>query len=65
MMPGNLDIKKFGEYESVLSQFGFKRTSSHIINPDFIKRFIRSKSPEIIMNDGTTIAVSRSKKIIY
>lgn len=55
--------KNLGEYESVLSQFGFKRVHrSHIINPDYIKRFIRSKSPEIIMNDGTSIAVSSAKK---
>lgn len=55
--------KNLGEYESVLTQFGFKRVHrSHIINPDFIKRFIRSKSPEIIMSDGATISVSSAKK---
>jgi len=35
---------------------------SHLINSDFIKRYIRGKGGQVIMEDGTSIPVSRSRK---
>ena len=35
---------------------------SHIINMDFVKRYIRGKNGQIIMDDGSIIPISRSKK---
>ncbi len=35
---------------------------SHIINMDFIKKYIRGKNGQIIMDDGSVIPVSRAKK---
>ena len=36
--------------------------NSHLINTDFIKSYIRGKGGQVIMDDGTSIPVSRSRK---
>lgn len=36
--------------------------NSHLVNTDFIARYIRGKGGQIILEDGTSIPVSRSRK---
>lgn len=55
--------KNLGEYANVLQQYGFKRVHrSHIINPTYVKKFIRGKSPSLIMDDDTQIIISAAKR---
>jgi len=51
--------RNLGEYVTILQQYGFKRVHrSHLINPTYIKKFIRGKSPILIMDDNTEIRIS-------
>ncbi|MCP4438046.1 MAG: response regulator transcription factor [Aureispira sp.] len=55
--------QNLGEYTNMLSGYGFKRVHrSHLINPKFIKRFIRGKAPILVMEDNTQITIAASKK---
>ncbi|MGH1335075.1 MAG: LytTR family transcriptional regulator DNA-binding domain-containing protein [Aureispira sp.] len=52
-----------GEYTTILQEHGFKRVHrSYLVNPRYIKKFIRGKSPILIMDDGTEITISATKK---
>jgi two-component system LytT family response regulator len=56
--------KKLGDAEEILSvnpNF-YRAHKSHIINLKFVGRYIRGEGGEIIMSDGATISLSRSKK---
>jgi two-component system LytT family response regulator len=57
-------ISKTLKYISdLIKQQKFVRVhQSHIINMDYIKKYIRGKNGTIIMDDGSVIPVSRSKK---
>jgi two-component system, LytTR family, response regulator len=51
------------EVEQVLRENGFIRVHhSHLINPQFIRKFIRHDGGFIVMDDGQQISVSRTKK---
>ncbi len=55
--------RNLGEYAPLLKDYGFKRVHrSHIINPTYVKKFVRGKSPTLIMDDDTQITVSASKR---
>lgn len=55
--------KNLASYEGLLTSFGFKRVHrSHLINPTYIKRFVRGKSPILVMEDNTEITISSNKK---
>ncbi|OJV15240.1 MAG: DNA-binding response regulator [Dyadobacter sp. 50-39] len=51
------------EVESILSESGFLRIHhSHLINPSFVRKFIRHDGGSIIMDDGMQLSVSRTRK---
>ncbi len=51
------------EVESLLGEKGFIRVHhSHLVNPIFIKKFIRSDGGFLIMENGQQVPVSKSKK---
>jgi two-component system LytT family response regulator len=55
--------KTLKEMEAMLKNHGFIRThQSHLINPIYIKRFIKSDGGYIIMEDGSQVAVARARK---
>lgn len=50
-------------YEPLLEPFGFCRVHrSHIVNLEFVKRYIKGKGGSVIMDDGKEIMVSNQKK---
>ena len=50
-------------YESALDAFGFFRIHrSHIINLDYIKRYIKGKGGSVVMENGKEIQVANTKK---
>jgi two-component system LytT family response regulator len=59
----HLASKKLGDAEELLSEmkYFFRIHKSHIINVKFIDKYIRDTG-EIIMQDGTSLALARSKK---
>jgi two-component system, LytTR family, response regulator len=56
--------KKLGDAEEILkgNDNFFRVHKSHIINLKFVEKYIRGEGGEIIMEDGTSIALSRNKK---
>lgn len=51
------------EVESLLSQNGFIRIhQSHLINPNYLKKFLRTDGGYVIMQDGERIRVSKNNK---
>lgn len=55
--------KNLASYEPVLCSLGFKRAHrSHLINPTYIKRFVRGKNPILVMEDDTEIMISANRK---
>jgi len=55
--------KTLKELENMLDSHGFIRThQSHLVNPSFIRRFVKSDGGYIVLEDQTQIPVSRSKK---
>ncbi len=51
------------EYEEILSGYGFLRChQSHLVNRHFIKSWVKENGGYLLLNDGTRIPVSRSKK---
>lgn len=55
--------KTLKEHEELLSEFGFLRPhKSHLVNIRYIKSFIKTDGGYILLQDGTTIPVSRRKR---
>jgi len=51
------------EMEEMLEDFNFIRIHhSHIINPDYLQKFLKQDGGYVVMNDGSVISVSRSRK---
>lgn len=49
------------EFESLLFAYKFERIhKSHLINLQYIKRYYKGKRAYIVLQDGTTIYISRS-----
>jgi two-component system, LytTR family, response regulator len=56
--------KKLGDAEDILkgNDHFFRAHKSHIINLKFVEKYVRGEGGEIIMEDGTSISLSRNKK---
>jgi two-component system, LytTR family, response regulator len=56
--------KKLGEAEEILKEDinFFRAHKSHIVNLKYVEKYNRGEGGEIIMEDGTSIALSRNKK---
>jgi len=55
--------KTLKEFEELLSDHGFIRLhQSHLVNSTYIQSYHKNDGGYIIMNDGTTIPISRAKK---
>jgi len=51
------------EYEELLTGYGFIRChQSHLVNRSYIKSWIKEDGGYLLLDDGTTIPISRSKK---
>lgn len=54
--------KTLKDYEELLSEFGFIRIhNGHIINLQFVEKYIKGKSGYVVMKDGSTVEVSQSR----
>lgn len=55
--------KNLGEYAELLEDSGFKRIHrSHIVNPKFVKKLIRGRIPQVVMQDDTVINIPTGRK---
>lgn len=51
------------EFDDMLSDSGFERIhNSHLVNVNFIKKYVKSDGGYIIMKDGSNVPISRSKR---
>lgn len=51
------------EVEQVLAENGFIRVHhSHLINPKYIRKFVRNDGGYLLMDDGASVPISRGKK---
>ena len=58
-----LASKTLKEYDSLLSPFGFERIhKSHLVNMDYVKRYVPSDGGYVILEDDSNIPVSNRKK---
>ncbi|MEI6456255.1 MAG: LytTR family DNA-binding domain-containing protein [bacterium] len=58
--------KNLKEYQELLSERNFFRThNSHLINLDYVKRFIRHEGGSVELTDGSHIPVSRSRRDLF
>ncbi len=54
------------EYQELLNDRNFFRThNSHLINLDHVKKYIRQEGGYVIMDDGSNVPISRSKKDLF
>ncbi|MEL6865111.1 MAG: LytTR family DNA-binding domain-containing protein [Bacteroidota bacterium] len=59
----HLTAKNIGEFESILYEFSFLRVHrSQIINLNKIKRYIKGRPPEVVMEDDTHVVVSNAQR---
>lgn len=59
----HLICRTLKDVEKVLHENGFIRIHhSHLINPQYIKKFVRHSGGYIVMEDGAEISVSKTKK---
>lgn len=55
--------KNLKEYDEMLSFYGFIRThQAHLINPEYIKSFIKSDGGYLLLVNGDTVPISRLRK---
>jgi len=55
--------KPMYEYEPLLSPYGFVRChQSHLVNKRFVRSWVREDGNFLLLDDGTTIPVSRNRK---
>jgi len=55
--------KPIYEYEALLKDYGFIRChQSHLVNKKFIKSWVREDGGFLLLDNGTTVPVSRTKK---
>ncbi len=58
-----LVCRSLKDVEQILSNHGFLRVHhSHIINPDFITRILKSDGGAVVMADGSDIRITRNKQ---
>jgi two-component system, LytTR family, response regulator len=65
-LPDNKTImvtKILKDFEEMLMPYNFYRVhNSHLINLNYIKKYIRSEGGQVMLQDGTVIDISRRKK---
>jgi two-component system LytT family response regulator len=55
--------RTLGDFETVLKPYSFLRVHrSYLINLKHLKKYLRGEGGQVIMSDGATVDVSRSKK---
>lgn len=55
--------KTLKEFEGLLEQFDFIRIhQSHLINKDYLKRYIKTDGGSVVLADGTELPVARARK---
>jgi len=54
--------KKLKDIEEVTNQSFYRAHNSYLVNIDYIKEFVKTDGPYLVLKDGTTIPVSRSRK---
>ncbi|MEO6730617.1 MAG: LytTR family DNA-binding domain-containing protein [Ferruginibacter sp.] len=55
--------KLLKDFEDMLQSYRFYRIhNSHLINLNYIKKYVKAEGGQVIMQDGTTIDVARRKK---
>ena len=55
--------KLLKDFEDMLIPYRFYRIhNSHLINLNYIKKYVKAQGGQVIMQDGTTIDVARRKK---
>lgn len=58
-----LVTKLLGEFEEILAAYNFFRVhNSHLINLNYIKKYIRGEGGQVVMQNGDVIDVARRKK---
>lgn len=62
----HLVSKNLKEYQDLLSDRSFFRShNSHLVNLDFVKKYVRQEGGYIEMSDGTQIPISRIKRDLF
>jgi two-component system LytT family response regulator len=58
--------KHMKEFQDLLNDRNFFRPhNSHLINLDFVKKFVRNDGGYIVMSDGSQIPISRTRKDLF
>lgn len=58
-----LSSKPIKEYEELLEEFSFARVhKSHLINLLHVKKYLKNDGGSVIMNDGSEVPISKTKK---
>jgi two-component system LytT family response regulator len=58
-----LASKTLKEYDLLLSDYGFERIhKSHLVNMEFVKRYVPSDGGYVILEDDSTVPVANRKK---
>ncbi|MBM3436859.1 MAG: response regulator transcription factor [Bacteroidetes bacterium] len=61
-----LVTKTLKEFEEILSDIHFVRIhQSHLINLNFVERYIKGNGGSVIMSDGSEVEISRRRKEIF
>ena len=56
-------VKLLKDFEDMLVPYHFYRVhNSHLINLNYIQKYLRSNGGRVVMQDGTEIEVARRKK---
>ncbi len=54
------------EYQELLDErYFFRAHNSHLINLDYVKKYVRQYGGSIVMEDGSSVPISRTKKDIF
>ena len=69
LLSGNRKIvvtRSLKDYESLLAPFGFFRVHhSHMVNLNHISRYVRGEGGYLILSDGSSVDVSRRRKVDF
>ena len=61
--PDKIAYKQLKDFEDMLQAYRFYRVhNSHLINLNYIKKYIRGEGGQVILQNGDSIDVSRRKR---